>query len=106
MFASVTAWSVALGATTALDTLLSQAWTGATDKTLLGIHLQRALLVLSLLFIPISIIWWNATSLLLCLKQDQDVAVFTGLFMRYLLIGAPAYIAFEAIKKFLQAQGK
>jgi MATE family multidrug resistance protein len=78
MFASVTAWSVALGATTALDTLLSQAWTGATDKTLLGIHLQRALLVLSLLFIPISIIWWNATSILLCLKQDQDVAVFTG----------------------------
>ncbi|KAI8343444.1 mate-domain-containing protein [Chlamydoabsidia padenii] len=105
MFASVTAWSVALGATTALDTLLSQAWTGATDKTLLGIHLQRALLILSLFFIPISIVWWNATLILLSLKQDQEVAAFTGLFMRYLLIGAPAYIAFEAIKKFLQAQG-
>ncbi|ORZ17369.1 mate-domain-containing protein [Absidia repens] len=105
MFASVTAWSVALGATTALDTLLSQAWTGATDKTLLGIHLQRALMILVLMFIPISIVWWNATIILLYLKQDHEVAYYTGLFMRYLLIGAPAYIAFEAIKKFLQAQG-
>ena len=28
-----------------------------------------------------------------------------GLFLRYLLLGAPASIAFEAIKKYLQAQG-
>ncbi|KAI8093413.1 mate-domain-containing protein [Halteromyces radiatus] len=106
MFASVTAWSTALGCATALDTTLSQAFSGSTTvKTLLGIHLQRALVILALMFIPISMIWWNATWILLKLNQEEDIAIYTGLFMRYLLIGAPAYIAFEAVKKYLQAQG-
>ncbi|KAI7872113.1 mate-domain-containing protein [Spinellus fusiger] len=105
MFANVSAWSVAFGTTTALDTLCSQAWTGAHDKTLLGTHLQRALLILSIMFIPIGVIWWNATHILLSLNQDPELALYAGLFLRYLLIGAPAYITFEATKKFLQAQG-
>ncbi|KAF7720899.1 hypothetical protein EC973_005787 [Apophysomyces ossiformis] len=105
MFANVSAWSVAFGTATALDTLCSQAWTGAHDKTLVGIHLQRALLILSLMFIPIAIVWWNATSILLSLDQEPELAYHAGLFLRILLLGAPAFIAFEAIKKYLQAQG-
>ncbi|KAL0080250.1 mate-domain-containing protein [Phycomyces blakesleeanus] len=105
MFASVSAWSIAFGTTTALDTLCSQAWTGAHDKTLLGIHLQRALMILAIMFIPIGIIWWNATGILLSLNQEPDIAFRAGQFLRYLLIGAPAYITFEATKKYLQAQG-
>ncbi|KAI8070681.1 mate-domain-containing protein [Gongronella butleri] len=106
MFATFTAWSVAFGATTALDTLLSAAWTAACNKKLLGVHLQRSLVILALMFIPIAIAWWNATAILVhLLQQEYEIAYFTGLFMRYLLIGAPPYIAFEAVKKFLQAQG-
>ncbi|KAI9475538.1 MAG: mate-domain-containing protein [Benjaminiella poitrasii] len=105
MFASVTAWSIAFGTATALDTLCSQAWTGAKDKTLVGVHLQRALCILALLFIPIAFIWWNCTDLLLSLNQDPELAYHAGLFMRCLMLGAPAFIAFEATKKFLQAQG-
>jgi MATE family multidrug resistance protein len=105
MFASVTAWSIAFGTATALDTLCSQAWTGAKDKTLVGVHLQRALCILGLMFIPIAIVWWNCTKLLLSLNQDPLLAQHAGLFLRCLLLGAPAFIAFEAIKKFLQAQG-
>ncbi|KAI7851718.1 mate-domain-containing protein [Circinella umbellata] len=105
MFANVSAWSIALGTATALDTLCSQAWTGAKDKTLVGIHLQRALLILSLMFIPIAIVWWNATRILLALNQEPELARLGGLFLRYLLLGAPAFIAFEGVKKYLQAQG-
>ncbi|KAI7899044.1 mate-domain-containing protein [Cokeromyces recurvatus] len=105
MFASVTAWSIAFGTATALDTLCSQAWTGAKDKTLVGIHLQRALCILALMFIPIAILWWNCTKLLLSLNQDPDLAYHAGVFLRCLMLGAPAFIAFEATKKFLQAQG-
>ncbi|KAF7727340.1 hypothetical protein EC973_007649 [Apophysomyces ossiformis] len=92
----VSAFSISYGATTALDTLCSQAWTGARDKTLLGIHLQRALIILSLMLIPVAVIWWNATTILLSLNQDPELAQ---------LAGAPANVAFEAVKKFLQAQG-
>lgn len=105
MFASVTAWSIAFGTATALDTLCSQAWTGAKDKTLVGVHLQRALCILGLMFIPIAIVWWNCTKLLLSLNQDPQLAYQAGLFLRCLMLGAPAFIAFEATKKFLQAQG-
>lgn len=105
MFASVTAWSIAFGTATALDTLCSQAWTGAKDKTLVGIHLQRGLCILALLFLPIAIVWWNCTDLLLALNQEPQLALHAGLFLRCLILGAPAFIAFEATKKFLQAQG-
>ncbi|KAI7890001.1 mate-domain-containing protein [Mucor mucedo] len=105
MFASVTAWSIAFGTATALDTLCSQAWTGAKDKTLVGVHLQRALCILGLMFIPIACVWWNCTSLLLSLNQDPQLAEQAGLFLRCLMLGAPAFIAFEATKKYLQAQG-
>lgn len=105
MFASVTAWSIAFGTATALDTLCSQAWTGAKDKTLVGIHLQRALCVLGLMFIPIACVWWNCTKLLLSMNQEPELALHAGLFLRCLMLGAPAFIAFEATKKYLQAQG-
>ena len=72
MFASVSAWSIAFGAATALDTLCSQAWTGSHDKTLVGVHLQRALVILSLMLIPIALVWWNATAVLLALNQDPN----------------------------------
>jgi len=57
------------------------------------------------MFIPIAITWWNAESILLLLHQDPELARYSGLFLRYLLPGAPAYIAFEATKRYLQAQG-
>ncbi|KAG0776440.1 hypothetical protein G6F62_003575 [Rhizopus arrhizus] len=104
MFVNVSAWSIVYGMTTALDTLCSQAWTGARDKTVLGVYLQRAYLILSLLFIPISIIWWNAEWIMLTFQQDPEISHFAGLFLRYLLPGAPAYMAFEATKRYLQAQ--
>jgi MATE family multidrug resistance protein len=105
MFASVTAWSIAFGTATALDTLCSQAWTGAKDKTLVGVHLQRALCILGLMFIPIAFIWWNCTDILLSLNQEPELAYLSGQFLRCLSLGAPAFIAFEATKKYLQAQG-
>lgn len=105
MFAAVSAWSLASGTTTALDTMLSQAWTGASDKTLVGVHLQRALIILALMFLPISMVWWRATDILLALGQEPKLAEHAGIFLRYLLIGAPANIAFEGVKKYCQAQG-
>ncbi|CAO3653253.1 unnamed protein product [Mucor hiemalis] len=72
MFVNVSAWSIAYGTTTALDTLCSQAWTGAKDKTIIGVHLQRAYLVLSILFVPIACVWWNATPIMLSFNQNPN----------------------------------
>ena len=79
MFASVSAWSIAFGTATALDTLCSQAWTAARDKTLVGIHLQRALAILAIIFFGfVAPIWWNATRILLSLNQEPELALLAG----------------------------
>ncbi|KAI8584062.1 hypothetical protein K450DRAFT_268056 [Umbelopsis ramanniana AG] len=105
MFAMVTAWVMALGGSTALDTLCSQAWTGSDNPHDIGVLLQRAYILLGLMFIPIGFLWWNVEQVLLYLGQEPELSRMSALFLRYLLIGAPGYILFEATKKFLQAQG-
>ncbi|KAJ6191169.1 hypothetical protein N7519_001190 [Penicillium mononematosum] len=49
MFAMVTAWMIALGGTTAMDTLASSSFTGSSNKHDLGILLQRGFFVLGIM---------------------------------------------------------
>lgn len=44
-------------ALTAIDTLVAQAFTAATNSTTLGIILQRGLLIMACVAAPISILW-------------------------------------------------
>ncbi|CAH1758847.1 10310_t:CDS:2 [Entrophospora sp. SA101] len=104
MYATVTGWSVLFGAATALDTLASQAYTSGNPK-MVGVFLQRGLAIILLGFIPIAVSWWEAERILVFLGQDHEIARLSALFTRYLLIGAPALLSFEALKKYLQAQG-
>lgn len=98
-------WCVALGGTTALDTLGSQAYTGGSQKTDLSIHFQRAVLVLWILLIPVCVLWYFIESVLLWLDQPQTIARDSQTFLRILIVGAPGYIGFESLKKYLQCQG-
>ncbi|KAF9569921.1 hypothetical protein EC968_002446 [Mortierella alpina] len=104
MFAAVTCWSVAMGMTTALDTLCSQSFTSQHPHTL-GLHLQRAILVLMLMFVPIAGVWLLAEHIFLLLGQEPALAEHAALFLRGLLPGAPAFLIFEGVRKYLQAQG-
>ncbi|KAG0361028.1 mate-domain-containing protein [Gamsiella multidivaricata] len=104
MFAAVTCWSVSLGTATALDTLCSQSYTSHHPHTL-GLHLQRAILVLMLLFIPIAGVWLSSEYIFILLGQEQALAEHAAIFLKGLLPGAPAFLIFECVKKYLQAQG-
>ncbi|KAI9025962.1 mate-domain-containing protein [Phycomyces nitens] len=105
MFVTVTGLSVATGGTLALDTLCSQAFTSADDKKIVGLHVQRCLAFLSVLYIPVCVLWWFAESVFLLLRQDPEVARLAGCYVRWMILGAPAFAIFEALKKMLQAQG-
>ncbi|KAF8980195.1 hypothetical protein BGZ46_004536 [Entomortierella lignicola] len=104
MFAAVTCWSVSLGTATALDTLCSQAYTSHHPHTL-GLHLQRAILVLMVLFVPIAGIWLSSEHIFILLGQEQALAEHAAIFLKGLLPGAPAFLIFECVKKYLNAQG-
>jgi Na+-driven multidrug efflux pump len=43
---------------------------------------------------------------LLALGQEAQLSKDVQSFLRVLIVGAPAYIGFETVKKFLQCQGK
>ncbi|MCJ1375674.1 hypothetical protein MMC20_006911 [Loxospora ochrophaea] len=106
MFAMSTGWLIALGGTTALDTLCSTTFTGSKDPHDLGILLQRAFFVLSLLYIPVALLWIFSEPLFLALGQDPQISRDSARFLSCLIPGGLGYIYFEALKKYLQAQGK
>ncbi|KAG0741376.1 hypothetical protein G6F57_006960 [Rhizopus arrhizus] len=105
MFVTISGFSVATGATLALDTLCSQSFTSSADKTLVGLHVQRCLAFMSMLYIPIVCLWWNAEEIFRLLRQDPVVAHLAGVYVRWMILAAPAFALFEALKKMMQAQG-
>ncbi|KAK5991393.1 putative transporter C11D3.06 [Cladobotryum mycophilum] len=105
MFAMATAWLVALGGTTALDTLASSSFTGSQDKCSLGILLQRGIFVLSIAYGLIVVLWCFSEPLFRALGQEEYICVRSAKFLQVLAPGGLGYVWFECTKKYLQAQG-
>lgn len=104
MFAMATAWLIALGGTTALDTLASTSFTGSKNKHDLGILLQRGIIVLSALYAAVAVLWWFSEPLFRLLGQEEFICKQSSMFLRCLIPGGLGYVWFEAMKKYLQAQ--
>lgn len=105
MFAMSTAWLIALGGSTALDTLASSSFTGSKNPHDLGVLLQRGFLVLTAFYIPVAILWACSAPVFRLLGQEEYICVDSAKFLTALIPGGLGYIYFEAMKKYLQAQG-
>ncbi|KAJ8112326.1 hypothetical protein OPT61_g5281 [Boeremia exigua] len=104
MFAMATGWLVALGGTTAIDTLASASFTGSKNPHDLGIILQRAYVVLLLFYLPIAVLWVCSAPLFRALGQEEYIARDSAKFLTVLAPGGIGYVYFEALKKYMQAQ--
>ncbi|CAM6093504.1 unnamed protein product [Calypogeia fissa] len=102
-FAGVTGFSLLIGMACALETLCGQAY-GAKQYHLLGIHMQRAILVLNITSIPIAFIWLSMGPLLLALGQDPEISEYAGQYARWMLPSLFAYATLQPVVKFLQTQ--
>ncbi|KAL3464892.1 mate-domain-containing protein [Aspergillus heterothallicus] len=89
---------------TALDTLCAQSF-GAGDLHGVGLHLQRMVLLMAVVCIPIGSVWVSSPYLLRFVVKDSVVALKAGSFIRVSFIGLPAQALYEAVKRFLQVQG-
>ncbi|KAI3327232.1 MATE efflux family protein [Xylariaceae sp. AK1471] len=92
------------GMATALDTLCSQAY-GSGNLTGVGLHVQRMLIFMAFAAVPIGAIWAASPWILSLFVKQHHLAVMAGTFLRVSIIGMPGYASFEALKRFLQAQG-
>lgn len=105
MFAMCTGWLIALGGSTALDTLCSSSFTGSKNPHDLGIILQRAFIVLGLFYLPVAVLWFCSEPVFILLGQDAQLSRDSARFLSVLAPGGLGYIYFEIMKKYLQAQG-
>jgi MATE family multidrug resistance protein len=104
MTASITGYAVFEGLATSLDTLCAQAY-GSGRKEQVGLHLQRMVLLMTLITIPIGAVWLCSGWILTALVPEKDLAILAGRYLRILLLSTPGFFIFEAGKRFTQAQG-
>ncbi|KAL7748855.1 ethionine resistance protein [Sorochytrium milnesiophthora] len=104
-FTNVFGFSICFGISTALDTLASQAVTGAASPRVAGVYLQRSIVINLLLAIPIAVLWYHSEALLLLARQDATLSALAGNYTRLLVWGLAPNIIQNNLIKFLQAQG-
>ncbi|KAJ6793452.1 protein DETOXIFICATION 16-like [Iris pallida] len=102
-FANVTGFSVLLGMGSALDTLCGQA-NGAKQFHMLGIHMQRAILVLFIASIPLSLVWAYTSEILMAVGQNPEITKEAGIYACWLIPGLFAYGLLQCHVRFLQSQ--
>jgi MATE family multidrug resistance protein len=104
MTANITGFAIYEGLATSLDTLCAQAY-GLGKKEQVGLHLQRMVLLMMLVTVPIGAVWLCSGWILAALVPEKELAYLAGSYLRILLACAPGYAIFEAAKRFTQAQG-
>lgn len=62
-------------------------------------------IVIAALLPFITLVWYNAESLLINLGQDPQVAAKAGMYLRIVSFGLPGFAGFEICRRYLQAQG-
>ncbi|KAA8541311.1 hypothetical protein F0562_025274 [Nyssa sinensis] len=102
-FATVTGFSMLMGMASALDTFCGQSY-GAKQYRMLGIHMQRAMFILTLISIPLAFIWANTGLILKFLGQDPDISREAGLFACFMIPSLFAYGLLQCLVRFLQTQ--
>ncbi|XP_020251773.1 protein DETOXIFICATION 16-like [Asparagus officinalis] len=102
-FGSVTGLSVLMGMGSAMDTLCGQAF-GAKQYHMLGIYMQRALIVLTLVSVPVAFVWAFTGQILIALHQDEQISTEAGLYARWMIPSLFGYGLLQCHIKFLQSQ--
>ncbi|KAI3749029.1 hypothetical protein L6452_12547 [Arctium lappa] len=102
-FANITGYSVLSGLAMGMEPICGQAF-GAKRHTLLGLCLQRTVLLLLLVSFPIALLWLNMKSILLFCGQDQDIAEQAQTYLLYSLPDLLAQSLLHPLRIYLRSQ--
>jgi len=95
--------SIFNGMATCLDTLCPASY-GAGNFKNVGLYFQRCVVLMMSLNIFIVLFWWNSGLFFQFFVQDHTLVVLAQSYLRVMIFSTPAYILFEAGKRYLQAQ--
>ncbi|KAK1606004.1 hypothetical protein QYE76_029677 [Lolium multiflorum] len=103
-FAGFTGFSLLNGLASGLETLCGQAF-GARQYHLVCVHKQRGMLILTLLSVPLAVVWFYAGSILLLFGlKDEDIAMEAGTYARWMIPALFAYGLLQCQVRYLQMQ--
>ncbi|KAG6671263.1 hypothetical protein I3843_Q004200 [Carya illinoinensis] len=102
-FANITGYSILSGLAMGMEPICAQAF-GAKKHTLLGLSLQRAVLLLTFTSIPISLLWLNMKKILLFCGQDETIAREAQSYLFYSLPDLLAQSLLHPLRIYLRSQ--
>ena len=91
-----------LGVNGTIETFVSQNYGAGLLKNC-GMQLNRGFLIVSLVFLPLTIFMFFIDSVLIGLGQDPEISVIASKFIFCSLPGTYLYVLFDARKRFLQS---
>ncbi|KAK4284392.1 hypothetical protein QN277_001234 [Acacia crassicarpa] len=97
------AYGLMLGMGSAVETLCGQAY-GAHEYEMLGVYMQRAIIVLTLTGIPITLVYIFSKQILLLIGESTALSSAAAIFVYGLIPQIYGYAMNFPIQKFLQAQ--
>ncbi|KAI3689119.1 hypothetical protein L2E82_47068 [Cichorium intybus] len=102
-FANITGYSVISGLAMGMEPICGQAY-GAKQMKLLGITLQRTVLLLLSTSIPISFMWFNMKTILLWCGQDEEISSAAHTFIIYAIPDLFLLSLLHPLRVYLRAQ--
>ncbi|KAE8710756.1 hypothetical protein F3Y22_tig00110319pilonHSYRG00274 [Hibiscus syriacus] len=102
-FANITGYSILSGLSMGMESICGQAF-GARKYTLLGITLQRTVLLLLLSSLPISLLWMNMKRILMVCGQDETIAIVAQSYLVYSVPDLLAQSLLHPLRIYLRAQ--
>ena len=102
-FANITGYSVLSGLAMGMEPICGQAY-GAKRFKLLGLTLQRTVILLFLTSIPIAFLWLNMKRILLCCGQQDEIATEAHSYILYSLPDLIAQSLLHPLRIYLRTQ--
>lgn len=101
---NATAYSLSAGLCGALETVLSQSYGRDQTSKLYGVHVQRMALILLIVAAFVGPVLAFSDSLLISIRQNAEVAHFTGEFCRISLFGVYSLMLLEVMRRYFACQ--
>ncbi|KAF8413100.1 hypothetical protein HHK36_001076 [Tetracentron sinense] len=102
-FANITGYSILSGLAMGMEPICGQAF-GAKKHTLLGLCLQKTVLLLLFTSIPIAFLWLNMKKILLFCGQEDDIATEAQSYILYSLPDLLAQSLLHPLRIYLRSQ--
>lgn len=103
-FTNITGYSVLFGLASGLEPVCSQAF-GSKNWDLISLSLQRAILILLIASLPITLLWLKLEPIMVWMGQDKEIASMAATYCLYSLPDLLTNAFLQPLRVYLRSQG-